>query len=102
MGVKCGGAQPKMRATTIERAEGSLGQDSVLKVGDVQSMIFEESDDPSHFEANAPPYDVETEEGYVGRPKGLKQVLWERGFHVNGMVGAIEEDDKKVEINRPA
>ena len=31
MGVKYGGAQPKMRATTIERAEGFLGPDSVLK-----------------------------------------------------------------------
>ena len=95
MSVKYGGAQPKMRATTIERAEGFLGPDSVLKVGDVQSMIFEESDGPPHFEPDAPPHDTETKEGYVGRPKGLKQVLWERGLHVDGMIGTIEKDDKK-------
>ena len=31
--------------------------------------------------------------GYLGRPKGMKQVIWERGKWVFGMVGKIAEDD---------
>lgn len=102
MNVGYGGSQPMMRDTKIERELGFLGDHQhFVKVGDVQRMVFVDTDPPPHFEPSAPKYDqpaTETRkamEGYVGKPKGLRQVLWERGLYHEKMVKEIKKDDNK-------
>jgi hypothetical protein len=67
-------------------------------------------DPPPFYDLSAPPEDVETskrdrkgnvvkKEGYVGKPKGMKQIAWERGLHMPESEGkmhgdAIQEDDE--------
>jgi hypothetical protein len=70
-----------------------------------------------HFEPNAPLYDRvktdskgrvvykkkgdtvttehQTEEGYVGKAKGMKQVLWERGLWKEDMIGVVDPEKDK-------
>ena len=36
------------------------------------------------------------EQGYVDKPKGKKQVLWERGWWKEGMVNKLKEDDGRL------
>lgn len=64
-----------------------------LKVGDQQFFQFAATDPPPFYDPLAHPEDstetvkgkeVKTE-GYVGKPKGMKQILWERGMHEVGM-----------------
>ena len=87
MSVGYGGSQPKMRNTMIERVEGFLGPGAVLKVGEYQELIYREGCDPPHFSPDAPLYDIEATEwteaveGYLKKPKGLKQILWGRGLY---------------------
>jgi hypothetical protein len=101
MGVGYGGGQPIMRDSVIERAEVFLGAGAQLSVGDTQCMIFKEGDQPPHFEPNAPKYDIlasegaKAREGYVGKAKGLRQILWERGLYFEGMIKTIPKHDKK-------
>lgn len=60
--------------------------DMRLKLGDVQSMSFHATDPPHFYDLAAPPKDKkvvkrdknEHKEGYVGKAKGIKQVLWAR------------------------
>lgn len=86
MAAGYGGAQPHMRRTLIERVEGFLGPNAVLKVGVWQELVYREGCEPPHFEPNAPMHDVpatentKAVEGYMNKPKGLKQILWERGL----------------------
>ena len=85
MNMSWGGKQPKMRSTKIQAEKGFLGSngfelcrkdprpsDSRLQVGDLQHMVFQEGDPPPWYDPHA--------EGYTGQPKGLKQILWERGL----------------------
>ena len=85
MNVKYGGKQAKMRETVVSKDD--LGRNSPqLKDGDTQFMQFQKEDGPPWYDQNAPADDVlgddgkVTHEGYVGRPKGMKQILWERGL----------------------
>lgn len=63
------------------------------KLGEVQRMSFGPNDPPPFYDWEAPAKDkqmkrrgkVEKREGYVGKPKGSKQVLWEREWYVDGM-----------------
>ena len=68
-----------------------------LKPGDTQYFFFRESDPPPWYKPDAPKYDRPTskhdkagnpiiDEGYVDKPKGMKQVLWERGLWKEGTV----------------
>jgi hypothetical protein len=34
-------------------------------------------------------------EGYMNKPKGLKQILWERGLYHDAMIKDVKKDDKK-------
>ena len=40
---------------------------------------------------------MEKREGYVGKPKGSKQVLWERGWYVDGMSTTARDAEKNME-----
>ena len=83
-----------------------------LQLGGQQSFVFAEGDPPPFYKLDAPKLDrvvkknrkrkkatvlVDVvEEGYVGKAKGMQQVLWERGLWVRGMVQRINVDkDKK-------
>ena len=117
MGVKFGGTQPIPHASIIdvENASLMLGDEAAvmtvngaevdckLKPGDTQIFFFGEGMPPPWYKPNAPKYDRPTgkrdkegrdlvEEGYVGKAKGMKQVLWERGLWKEGMVKRLEED----------
>ena len=50
-----------------------------LKIGDIQHMVFQENDPPPFCRPNL------ARESYVGKCKGMKQVLYERGLYVQGM-----------------
>eukprot|EP00035_Acanthoeca_spectabilis_P014851 m.292073 g.292073 ORF g.292073 m.292073 type:complete len:234 (+) comp16233_c0_seq3:647-1348(+) len=39
--------------------------------------------------------------GYLGKPKGIKQVLWERGLWKEGMIGLVKKDNAKYEEKGP-
>ena len=100
MNLKWGGKQSLMHASLIdpEFATTILGdQPAVLKAGDTQHFVFRECDPPPWYAPETPPYNIVTKttkrdadgtertvetvtaEGYVGKAKGSKQVLWEVG-----------------------
>ena len=86
-------------------------QSNVLEVHSFQHFEFQEGDPPPWYDLQAERYDrpyTQQEEdelrhkyrknpalfekrklegiiGYIGKPKGLKQILWERGLYVEGM-----------------
>ena len=78
--------------------------DLTLKLGDVQSMAFGPNDPPPFYDLEAPTKDKtfvrrgkrEQKEGYVGKPKGMKQVLWERGWYVDGMSTTSKDPEKNI------
>ena len=73
------------------------------KLGEVHRMSFGPDDPPPFYDREAPARDgemrrrgkVEKREGYVGKPKGSKQVLWERGWYVDGMSTTARDPEKK-------
>jgi len=86
--------------------------DRKLRVGDSQSMEFREGDPPPFYmlddaqkkdrqeqkqkarkNGRAPTTVTVTVEGYEGKAKGMRQVLWERGLYKPGMIGRVSEDD---------
>ena len=104
MNISWGGRQNSIRNSKIE-SEEFLGnqRERCLNCGDVQLMIFEENSAGSFCLANALEYKYDkilTEEkirkrtrkkkkkisekqiGWVGKPKGMKQILYERGLHI--------------------
>ena len=110
MNAKYGGKQKKLRDSVM--TEGCLGPGSAkmylygnkwsshrkkgkpkkvvdmkLKLGDVQSMTFGANDPPPFYDWEAPAKDMGggKKEGYVGKAKGMKQVLWERGWYIDKM-----------------
>ena len=58
-----------------------------LKVGGKQFYIFQAGDPVPHFEKNKKMKEID----YVGKDKQLKQLLWERGKYVEGMVLTTKE-----------
>ena len=84
MNTGFGGKQPEMRSTQIVGDQGFLGPyEPRLKKGDIQHMIFQPGDDPPWYAPQAPEKDTEEVQpdgtkkvvpGYLGKPKGLKQV----------------------------
>lgn len=85
MGVKMGGKQATPRPSKM--SAGCLGDGAVLKVGDIQHFAYRAGDPPPHFEPNV------TE--YIGKAKGKRQILWERGLWKVGMVEFVDDDDPK-------
>lgn len=90
MNATYGGKQKAMRPTKILAEKGYLGaysHDSMLKVGDVQHMVFQPNDPPPFYEPQA--------QDYVGKPKGLRQVLWERGL-LNTQDPPVLKEQRKI------
>ena len=119
MSVGFGGAQatPHSSFTDPKYAPLILGEepaqvivdgrpvDCKLKPGDTQYFAFRVGDPPPWYKPDAPPHDRATgkrdrdskeviEEGYIGKPKGMKQVLLERGLWKEGMKKRLEDDDE--------
>ncbi|KAL5460160.1 hypothetical protein EMCRGX_G033588 [Ephydatia muelleri] len=76
-----------MRAATLEEdypnsnmmvqeqlEDGSWSEPRTFRKGDVQPMIFSEGDGPPFYSPSLDP------NNYVNMPKGIRQVLWERGL----------------------
>ena len=69
--------------------------DCKLKFGEKQRFVFQEGDPPPFYDLNAPEHDVlaqgdaKAKKGHVGQRKGTRQLLWERGWHHDGMVASI-------------
>ena len=79
-----------------------------MSPGDIQDMIFKESDLPPFFSPDQPKFNTKvtvqrkrkagdegpdefnenTIKGYVGESKGIKQILIERGLWIKGMRGS--------------
>ena len=89
------------RGGGTKRASGAMpsGTDLKLKPGETQRMVFGEGDLPPFYALDTLKYDSEAPKkakkkkgddastaaaavmpGYVGKQKGLRQVLWERGW----------------------
>ena len=83
MGVNFGGKQPIFRPA--QKMEDYLYPHDFpdnlpkLKAGMFQYMVFQENDAPPFYKPNA------TIAEYVGKPKGFKQVLYERGLWCSNM-----------------
>ena len=60
-----------------------------VQVGDIQHFYFREGDPPPWYKPNLPPSE------YIGKAKGMKQIMWERGLWKDGMLVDIDEDDQK-------
>lgn len=90
-----GGQQPKMRDSMMKTAEYFGPFNRNLEVGETQHMVFQETDDGPFWmtdqERQENKYDRPTErtieieipvikEGWAGKPKGMLQILWERGW----------------------
>ena len=74
-------------------------------------FISQEGEPPPFYDLSAHPQDVPTDkkdrkgntiikEGYIGKPKGMKQIAWERGLHKPENEGkmhgdTIPEDDER-------
>ena len=78
--------------------------DLKLPVGATQNLVFQAGDPPPFYDLTAPEKDTagttkkgkdKIIEGFVGKPKGLKQILWERGLYHDKMVLKVGADDPK-------
>lgn len=77
--------------------EEMAGMDSVtlkedtplLKAGTVQHLVFQPGDDPPMYAPHLPPTE------YVGKLKGMRQILWERGLLQKGMTKSGGSGEKK-------
>lgn len=85
MGVKTGGKQGTPRPSKV--TADCLGEGARLNAGDIQYFSYREGDAPPHFEPNIL--------DYVGKAKGKRQVLWERGLWKTGIVEKVDDDDPK-------
>ena len=80
--------------------------DCKVKVGEVQSMSFAEDTPPPFYDWEAPAKDTKVEkankektsvkEGYVGKAKGMGQVLWECGWYVDGMSTITNDTENNI------
>lgn len=132
MNVKYGGAQKTPRESTIDPAcpELYLGEhpakmtwndrelDLKLKPGDTQHFYFRPGDPPPFYDVSAPATDTTStsrkrkngefavKEGYIGKPKGMMQIAWERGLvppdgKMHGRKVADDADDDEKLLSLP-
>ena len=75
------------------------------KVGEVQSMSLAEDAPPPFYDWEAPAEDSKVQkakgktgvkERYAGKVKGMKQVLWERGWHVDGISTITKDTENNI------
>ena len=79
--------------------------DLKLRVGATQSMVFKAGDPPPFYACDAQPNEntsktsrgkvVLVHEAYAGKPKGMQQVLWERGLYAEGMSASADAPAEK-------
>ena len=82
--------------------DGCLGEGASLAPGDVQFFYFRSAeeraaDGATDGKPDPPPFykpELKADE-YVGKAKGKKQIVYERGLWKAGMVEKIDEDDPK-------
>ena len=77
-----GGKQPLMRATVLLEDYGPT-----FKSGDTQHLVFQDGDEPPFYDPNAV--------NFVGKPKGAKQIAYERSLWRPGMVLKDETDTSR-------
>ena len=94
---------PPVRGSNVDGSDtmkaGDLGSDiptfgtkqGRLETGAKQFYIFQKGDPVPHFEKNKK---LKKDE-YIGKDKGLKQILWERGLYVDGMVLEVQTATQK-------
>ena len=75
---------------TTEQVHRTETETYQLKAGDVQNLVFQVGDAPPWKQALKP---KDKEGGWVGQPKGTKQILYERGLWVKGMQLTPKTDD---------
>jgi hypothetical protein len=98
MGVNHGGKQPLFRhAHILQDFEYPADFPAALpryKIGMLQPMVFQEHDPPPFSKPNL------SKEQYVGKAKGLRQVLYERGLFKPGMTqyGANNNADDNTSL----
>lgn len=100
MGVNFGGQQAVPHASKM--VSDCLGEGAVLREGEMQFFYFrsvEERHDAGAQDGlpDPPPFykpGLEPAE-YVGKAKGKKQILYERGLWRAGMIEKVDEDDPK-------
>ena len=94
---------PRPETINILKEAGTILTYKVLKPGDTQHFTFQEDDLPPFYSPTCPKYDVGNTKGYVGQPKGVLQILFERGAYVEGMRGQLSKAamDKKIRNNLP-
>jgi len=95
MNVSFGGKQSIPDASRL--TEGCVGpqEKRKIQVDEMQHFFFRTGEENGTGVDDPPPWyapNVSASE-YLGQAKGLKQVLWERGLWVDGMVRAVGEDD---------
>ena len=119
MNMKWGGDQPVPRDSVVDK--DCLGPNAMLTPGQTQSFKFIEGDPPPWCDPTAQKHDsyymdartgrpaMETKgkrkgkpklssPGHMGKPKGLKQTLWERGLWNESMT--LDGKSKRWEGNR--
>ena len=85
MNTGYGGNQPLMRSVKIlQNFNSPCPGMELLTIGCTQHLVFQPGD--------APPFYNKDAVDYVGKPKGLKQVAFERGLWRTGMVKHNAED----------
>jgi len=97
MNVGYGGKQPIPHASRMTEACLGPVDKRKLNPGDMQYFFFRDRDETGTGRPDPPPWYAPhlRPEEYVGKAKGMKQVLWERGLWKEGMVGSIDEDDER-------
>ena len=79
-----------MRSTQLlENYAGNAPRYPVLHAGDVQHLVFQPGDPPPFYKLDL------SEDEYIGRPKGAKQIAFERGLWRQGMVLRDDENHER-------
>ena len=86
----CLGPHPAvMRRCAADNSKAEV--ECKLVPSQAQKFTFVFGDPPPFFDLSATPEDIidsdqaVLREGYIGKPKGIKQVLWERGLWEDGL-----------------
>lgn len=113
MNMKWGGSKPKLRDSILSDGDVHVPASStngyitvgsysykLFVAGDTQLMYFVEGDLPPFYDQNVPKYDSMAPDGkvipgYIGKPKGILQVLFERGLYKEKMRSSL--DNKEIE-----
>lgn len=102
-------AHDRKKVTAAERkrkksaAENSMGDDEEEQDEDDEQLDADQQESQQNLgelTANAAPTDEYTRVGYVGKPKGIYQILWERGLYVKNMVKSHTEKSRKACIDK--